>query len=213
MNKTFGALCATAVLATASAANATTVIDFNEFTRDSGDLKLSSRFESQGFTFQLDIESASAWIIYAKNDARNADHGHATLNSNLLNTSTRMTRTDKGAFDLMSIDVADFWDQGQAGWVKFSFTDALGATTSEYRQLDAKKGLETFAINRTNLLAFDYAFAWNYTPGSPGWGQVDNIVTDVTSVPEPATWAMMILGLGGVGATLRRRRTLAFVTA
>jgi hypothetical protein len=30
-------------------------------------------------------------------------------------------------------------------------------------------------------------------------------------VPEPATWAMMILGLGGVGATLRRRRAaLAF---
>ena len=26
-------------------------------------------------------------------------------------------------------------------------------------------------------------------------------------VPEPATWAMMILGLGGVGATLRRRRS------
>ena len=27
-------------------------------------------------------------------------------------------------------------------------------------------------------------------------------------VPEPATWAMMILGFGGVGVTLRRRRTL-----
>lgn len=26
------------------------------------------------------------------------------------------------------------------------------------------------------------------------------------AVPEPATWAMMILGFGGVGATLRRRR-------
>jgi hypothetical protein len=29
-------------------------------------------------------------------------------------------------------------------------------------------------------------------------------------VPEPATWAMMIVGFGGVGALLRRRRTLAF---
>jgi len=28
-------------------------------------------------------------------------------------------------------------------------------------------------------------------------------------VPEPATWAMMILGLGGVGASLRRRRAVA----
>jgi hypothetical protein len=28
-------------------------------------------------------------------------------------------------------------------------------------------------------------------------------------VPEPGTWAMMILGLGGVGAAMRRRRALA----
>lgn len=34
------------------------------------------------------------------------------------------------------------------------------------------------------------------------------------AVPEPATWATMILGLGGLGATLRRRRqTLAVATA
>jgi hypothetical protein len=32
-------------------------------------------------------------------------------------------------------------------------------------------------------------------------------------VPEPATWAMMILGFGGVGALLRRRRQAAAFTA
>lgn len=30
------------------------------------------------------------------------------------------------------------------------------------------------------------------------------------SVPEPATWAMMIVGFGAIGASLRRRRTTAF---
>jgi hypothetical protein len=29
-------------------------------------------------------------------------------------------------------------------------------------------------------------------------------------VPEPATWAMMIIGFGGVGALMRRRRAFAF---
>jgi PEP-CTERM motif-containing protein len=29
-------------------------------------------------------------------------------------------------------------------------------------------------------------------------------------VPEPASWAMMIIGLGGIGATLRRRTATAF---
>jgi hypothetical protein len=29
----------------------------------------------------------------------------------------------------------------------------------------------------------------------------------VSAVPEPASWAMMLLGFGGLGAVLRRRRT------
>ena len=37
-------------------------------------------------------------------------------------------------------------------------------------------------------------------------GYVDNI--KLTAVPEPATWAMMILGFGYMGALLRRRRTV-----
>lgn len=31
----------------------------------------------------------------------------------------------------------------------------------------------------------------------------------VAGVPEPASWAMMTLGFGGLGATLRRRRRMA----
>ena len=36
---------------------------------------------------------------------------------------------------------------------------------------------------------------------------VTDTVTLSTSVPEPATWALMILGFGGVGGLARRRRT------
>jgi hypothetical protein len=35
---------------------------------------------------------------------------------------------------------------------------------------------------------------------------VDNISLSIGAVPEPSTWAMMILGFGLVGASLRRRR-------
>lgn len=43
---------------------------------------------------------------------------------------------------------------------------------------------------------------------------VDNIRFDLlapvtTDVPEPSAWALMLLGFGGMGATLRRRRHLA----
>lgn len=35
-----------------------------------------------------------------------------------------------------------------------------------------------------------------------------NIKIKVSPVPEPATWALMIVGFGMVGSTLRRRRTV-----
>lgn len=35
---------------------------------------------------------------------------------------------------------------------------------------------------------------------------LDNVRLDVSAVPEPATWAMMLLGLGFVGGAMRSRR-------
>ena len=35
----------------------------------------------------------------------------------------------------------------------------------------------------------------------------NNFIYDPRAVPEPATWAMMLLGFGGMGAALRRRRS------
>jgi hypothetical protein len=40
-----------------------------------------------------------------------------------------------------------------------------------------------------------------------------DLATDVPGVPEPATWAMMIAGFGGIGAVLRSRRRPAAATA
>ncbi len=42
-------------------------------------------------------------------------------------------------------------------------------------------------------------------PTTPGDGGTTTPVTPVGAVPEPATWAMMVLGFFGMGALLRRR--------
>ena len=34
--------------------------------------------------------------------------------------------------------------------------------------------------------------------------EIDNIA--INAVPEPGTWAMMLLGFGGIGLAMRRRR-------
>jgi PEP-CTERM motif len=69
--------------------------------------------------------------------------------------------------------------------------------TAFYR-IDAGAGISSLTLNppfqaTSNLLV--------YGTGTGG------------GVPEPATWAMMILGMGGVGAALRSRRRQGLATA
>ena len=61
-----------------------------------------------------------------------------------------------------------------------------GLLTYTWHNTDPTKGL---AANGTALLTFA---SWNHT-------------IFASSVPEPSTWAMMLLGLGAVGASVRRR--------
>ncbi len=37
---------------------------------------------------------------------------------------------------------------------------------------------------------------------------VDNVALQAGAVPEPGAWALMIMGFGGVGAMVRRRRMI-----
>jgi PEP-CTERM motif-containing protein len=46
-------------------------------------------------------------------------------------------------------------------------------------------------------------------PNNPGWSHIDFFDTGTSSVPEPGTWAMMILGFGAAGVAFRRRRRTA----
>lgn len=44
------------------------------------------------------------------------------------------------------------------------------------------------------------------SPGAGIFFEKQNSITLVSAVPEPATWAMMLLGFGGMGVAMRRRR-------
>lgn len=62
--------------------------------------------------------------------------------------------------------------------------------------------------NRTILYLFDFgaAGANSIVLNTQGWSNGVLITPPGTAVPEPATWAMMLMGFGVAGFALRRRR-------
>jgi hypothetical protein len=124
--------------------------------------------------------------------------------------SLKVARSDSGSFSLSSIDAATFF-------TTFNYSLSLqivGTTISNSlvtatitRPAGGAESFNTFAITGfDNLESFEIN---NLTSGDPSssssWFSVDNIVV-ASSVPEPATWAMMLLGFAGVGFMAYRRK-------
>ena len=145
-----------------------------------------------GVTFAPD---GTAWIAYATG---NGDTYLAAFDG-----STGY-RTGPGAYLSVGENIAfehfggvTFAPDG-AAWVAY----ATGNGDTYLAAFDANTGYRTGPgayLNVGENIAFEQfggvAFAPNPQPGGP--------------VPEPASWAMMILGLGTVGARMRRRHGLA----
>ena len=81
----------------------------------------------------------------------------------------------------------------------FKYTDGAGLHITTLI-LDDRIGLQTFQFNFNGLTSFSVG-------GSGFFFQLDNVVVDgVTAVPEPATFALLMAGLGAVGLVTRRRK-------
>jgi len=61
----------------------------------------------------------------------------------------------------------------------------------------------TFLLDGTDVSNFNYL----RLSSSQNAFEIDNLA--INPVPEPATWALMLVGFAGIGMTLRRRRQTA----
>ena len=195
------AIAATASIATT--ASATTTINFNEYAQ-AGQTNHGAYPTSGDFTFSTtDLNGLASW---GSNDVRNADLGGATfMGAGAGRASFNAYRSDREYFRIQSIDIGDVQNLGLENKITFFFEGVDGVSDSMDFTLDNLVGLQ-----RINLGRDVKYFSFN---GGPSGVQFDNLRYDavgVSAVPEPATWAMMIIGFGSVGAMVRntRRRSL-----
>jgi hypothetical protein len=89
-----------------------------------------------------------------------------------------------------------YFRQGQA----VQFTPGQNALSLAGGGWQVNPGQLVLTIDDNHLLGDNFAFSWAMTCGN------DVIQGQVGGVPEPATWTILIMGFGALGAALRRRR-------
>ena len=198
-----GAVAALASAFAASSASAM-IIDLEAPKGDFG-----PTYSQDGFTFTNSYgtsDSYSNWIVL-KDPGNNANGSNATIFAGAANSSNTLTNNASQPFSFGQIGLADgFNHAGDHGSILFKFHHVGGLVTTSTVSLSGIQALNIFNFSESNLTSVVFT---PLTTDGP-WIQFDLVGVDVGagSVPEPATWALMILGFGGAGAALRRRRTV-----
>ena len=198
----FSLLAMSAIALAATAASATTITLSPLISL--GYASNANPYSESGFIFSNSYNTTDAIFAWGSIYADfSFDPGGATLSNNYYSTTTTLTKIDGGKFNFVAIDLGDVYNNyynAQGGDILFAFTDALG-TTYQTVTIDGVPGAQTFSFNRTGLLSVSYLPQTTFSKVI----QVDNVVVSAT-VPEPASWALLIAGFGLVGSTLRARR-------
>ena len=155
-------------------------------------------FASGGFTFSGTgvIETGSSSNIYQMPDNDNTAYLAVAGSTGGGGTETIASASTLGKFGL-------YW--GSADLYNTLTFSLNGATVGTFNGSQLGFAVNKFGNSNTSGYV---SFAGNYdtvtlTTTQPNF-EVDNIA--VGGVPEPSTWAMMLLGFGGLGALMYRRR-------
>lgn len=101
-----------------------------------------------------------------------------------------------------------FWDESPGGFGQgliFTLNLAGGGSVQTPTQLDGFTG-QFYGFVSTSKFSSVVVGAGN-SSGVAETHSLDNLSYSAAGVPEPATWAIMLVGFAGLGAAVRARRT------
>jgi hypothetical protein len=134
--------------------------------------------------------------------------GENNLFDNNYQDTTTLTTIDGRPFAIQSIDLAEMYLGARPATEPTTFTGTLvggGTVTQTFDVSNASFQTYLFSGGFSGLTSL----SWTATTETPQFANIN-----VSTVPEPATWAMMLVGFGGLGAMLRSaKRKLADVVA
>lgn len=169
------------------------VIDFEEISQPYS----GNSLDSKGFNFFNDCQNQALCILHRDPySPYNADPGGVTFTQNAPKATTTLTNINGNAFDLISIDFADYFNILTSQNIQLIGTYATGGTVSQVIALQLIFGLETFVFNWQGLTQV----SWVEITGN--WLQFDNVIVQEIvpqlkslKVPAPASLALFGLGL------------------
>jgi hypothetical protein len=221
VSRVFLALMAGAALCTASAASATVDIDFGSQTGNlgstaiytNGGLTVTAAGYSDGFVY------AAPTDLYGKSaggDEQGVGLAADPSGQNEIYWRDPLGPSHLGAF--VELDVsALFGLVSNAQFFMGSTTEGeqwavYGSNIAGYGWFYGGASLTGFDEDPHDLFDFgtyqfyDFYSLGTFGNGAPGNVLLGGLALTPSSVPEPGTWAMMLLGFGAVGAAMRRNR-------
>jgi hypothetical protein len=159
-------------------------------------------YSQDGYTFTNSIVAGGSYANWVKFGVPqfNASNSNGDVVQNTPGSTNTLTNVLNQPFSFTTIGLADVMNRPFGGDVLFTFNHVGGGQDSITVSLLDISGLQTFTFDETNLTSV--VFTPTTTMGH--FIQFDNV--GVAAVPEPSTWAMMILGFFGIGFMAYRRK-------